>query len=91
MIEFEYPAVFELIDFYEKYISGSNSDTLSNLAKKIGHLYGSASPLLHDTIWEAVGPLEDFYEKTGVPPITKERAKEILEGLKKLKIELEKK
>ena len=92
MKELEEEAIRELIKFYTSYIVTGIDESLKKQAIKIESKYLSASTLLSDVVYGAVGNLVYFYVD-GIPhgkPPTKEEAKEILEKLKKREKELEK-
>lgn len=91
MIQLEIKALKELLPFYSRYVAGEGWVELKELAEEIYNEYHAADVLLSKTVSQAVGPLLGFFAINVIPIITRERAKEILDQLKKREAELNKK
>ncbi len=87
MKELEKKAIKDLIEFYEDYISGHDLKVREK-AEKLHLEYTPGRTLLSDEVNAAVGPLIDIYINTGIKPVSKEKAKDILENLRKREKEL---
>lgn len=88
MIQLEIKALKELLPFYTRYVAGEDWVKLKDLAEDLYNEYNSADVLLSETVNQAVGPLVSFFANIGIPIISRERGKEILEQLKKREAEL---
>lgn len=91
MIQLEIKALKDLLPFYSRYVAGEDWVKLKELAEEIYNDYNTADVLLSETVNRAVGPLVDFFATTERLLITRERAKEILDQLKKREAELNEK
>jgi len=87
MKELELMALKNLIKLYEDFIKGIK---ISKEAERLYNEYTPGSDLLSKEVNRAVAPLLEFSINSGLKPLTKEEAKQILEKLKKLQKELEK-
>jgi hypothetical protein len=78
----------DLIVLYEKYIEHGSTQFVKDKADKIYTDCKYATNILDDSFNDAIGPLDaiawpEIIEKTHRPGMTKERAKKILENLKR--------
>jgi len=92
MKELEREAIKELISFYENFIHSNNKELIKQKAKELYNATPSTT-LVRESIINAFGnlfPLGYPNVNSGLKPLTKEEAKQILEKLKKLQKELEK-
>ncbi len=74
----------KLVDIYQRYVEGEDSENLRREAFQIYKIYSGASLFLDKKISIALNKLIDLYEDTGVT-VSKEEAKKILEDLKNVK------
>lgn len=84
MKEAEQQAVKDLAEFYRYYAKNGIDEFLRKKAREIEQKYLNASLLIHEEVDHAMGLLVDFYAETGILPPSTEKAKKIVEALRKL-------
>lgn len=81
MKELELKAIRDLEEFYTLYLKEGINEILKYKAKEIESRYLNISPLVSQTVMNALCSLTDFYAPTGIKPISKRRAQKLLEEL----------